>query len=77
MGLNLLWEPEQSDELKKRLSSAAALEYFDKNAPTKVIADTSPVCLGAVLMQQQGKELRVISYASQSLSDTERQYSQT
>lgn len=77
MGLNLLWGPEQFDELKKRLSSAAAFEYFDKNAPTKVIADTSPVGLRAVLMQQQGKELRVISYASQSLSDTERQYSQT
>ena len=45
--------------------------------PTKVIADASPVGLGAVLVQQQGEELRVISYASRSLSDTKRRYSQT
>ena len=65
------------DELKKRLSNAETLGYFDKNAPTKVIADASPVGLGAVLVQQQGEELRVISYSSRSLSDTERRYSHT
>jgi len=70
-------QQESFDELKKRLSSADTLGYFDKNAPTKVIADASPVGLGALLVQQQGEELRVISYASRSLSDTERQYSQT
>ena len=42
-----------------------------------MIADASPVGLGAVLVQEQGGELRVISYASRSLSDTERRYSQT
>ena len=51
-------------ELKKRLSSAETLGYFDKNTPTKVIADASPAGLGAVLVQQQGEERRVISYAS-------------
>ena len=74
------WGPEQQqsfDELKKRLSSAETLGYFDKNAPTKVIADASPVGLGAVLVQEQGEELRVISHANRSLSDTERRYSQT
>ena len=55
------------DELKKRLSSAETLAYFDKNAPAKVIADASHVGLGAVLVQEQGEELRVISYASRSL----------
>ena len=74
------WGPEQQqsfDELKKRLSSAETLGYFDKNVLTKVITDASPVGLGAVLVQEQGEELRVISYASRSLSDTERRYSQT
>ena len=42
-----------------------------------MIADASPVGLGAMLVQEQGEELRVISYASRSLSDTERRYSQT
>ena len=55
------------DELKERLSSAQTLAYFDKNAPAKVIADASPVVLGAVLVQEQGEELRVISYESRSL----------
>ena len=78
-GEPFVWGPEQQqsfDELKKRLSSAETLGYFDKNAPTKVIADANPrpVGLGAVLVQEQG---RVIIYASRSLSDTERRYSQT
>ena len=66
-----MWGPEQQqsfDELKKRLSSVETLAYFNKNAPAKVIADASPVGLGAVLVQVQGEELRVISYASRSLS---------
>ena len=61
-GEPFVWGPEQQqsfDELKKRLSSAETLGYFDKNAPTKVIADASPVGLGAVLVQERG-ELRVI-----------------
>ena len=79
-GEPFVWDQEEQqsfDELKKRLASAEILGYFDKNAQTKVIADASPVGLGAVLVQQQGEELRVISYASRSLSDTKRRYSQT
>ena len=68
-------EQQWFDQLKKRLASAEILGYFDKNAQTKVIADASPVGRGAVLVQQQGEELRVISYPSRSLS--ERRYSKT
>ena len=74
-GEPFVWGPEQQqsfDELRKRLPNADTLGYFEKNAPTKVIADGSPVGLGAVLVQQQEEELHVISYASRSLSDTER-----
>jgi hypothetical protein len=45
-------EQESFDELKKRLASAETLGYYDKNAPTKVIADASHVGLGAVLVQE-------------------------
>ncbi|KAJ8366663.1 hypothetical protein AAFF_G00345590 [Aldrovandia affinis] len=72
--------PEQRrafNALKDELARAGTLAYFDKDAETKVIADASPVGLGAVLVQvQQGEEVP-ICYVSRSLSDCERRYSQT
>ena len=70
-------QKEAFEELKRRLSSAETLGYFDKDAPTQVVADASPVGLGAVLTQVQKDGPRVISYASRSLTETERRYSQT
>ena len=64
-------------ELKNRLSNAKTLGYFDKNAPTQVIADARPVGLGAVLTYTHKDGPRIISYASRSLTETERRYSQT
>ena len=65
------------NELKRRLSSAETLGYFDKDAKTLIIADASPVGLGEILIQEQQGRKRVISYASKSLSAVERRYSQT
>ena len=42
-----------------------------------IITDASPVGLGAVLIQEQQRTKRVISYASKSLSEVERRYPQT
>ena len=64
-------------ELKKRLTNSETLGYFDKDAPTQVIADASPVGLGAVLTQISKDGPRIISYASRSLTSTETRYSQT
>ena len=64
-------------ELKERLACAQTLGYFDKHAPTQVIADASPVGLGTVLTQKQKNGPRVICYASRGLTNTERRYSQT
>lgn len=75
-----VWTNEQEhsfNTLKGRLSNAEILGYFDVNAKTAIIADGSPVGLGAVLMQTQNGESRMISYASRSLSDVEKCYSQT
>jgi hypothetical protein len=72
--------PEQKSAfqtLKDKLASANLLAYFDKSAPTKVIADASPVCLGAVLVQEQNGVSVPVYYASRSLTDCERRYSQT
>ena len=64
-------------ELKKPLSNSETLGYFHKDAPTQIIADTSPVGLGVVLTQMSEDGPRIISYASQSLTSTETRYSQT
>ncbi|XP_058817423.1 uncharacterized protein K02A2.6-like [Topomyia yanbarensis] len=53
------------------------LSHFDPKLKTRVVADASLVALGAVLLQFYEGEPRVISYASKSLTDTERRYAQT
>ena len=70
-------QKEAFEELKKRLSSAETLGYFDKDAPTQIVADASPVGLGAVLTQVHKDGPRIISYASRSLTSTETRYSET
>lgn len=58
------------------MADAEALAYCYKGAPTKVIADASPVGLGAVLVQNQNEAWVPIFYASPSLTECERKYSQ-
>ena len=75
-----VWGEEQQisfDTLKSLLADADMLGYYDMNAKTQVITDASPVGLGAVLVQEQNGENRVICYASRSLTDVEQCYSQT
>lgn len=65
------------NKIKEILSNPVTLGYFDCLAETQVIADASPIGLGAVLIQTQNGENRIISYANRTLSDVERRYSQT
>ena len=53
------------------------MAYYDKNAPTEVVTDASPVGLGAILVQEQQGVKRAIAFANRSLSEVERRYSQT
>ena len=79
-GVPFVWGNEQEEsfkELKRQLASAPVLAYFDKDAHTRVIADARPVGLGAVLVQEKNGESRAVCYASRSLSQVERRYSQT
>ncbi|PIK38325.1 hypothetical protein BSL78_24838 [Apostichopus japonicus] len=79
-GQTFSWGKEQEQSfqsLKNVLTKADTLAYFDKNAKTQVISDASPVGLGAILVQIQNGEARIIGYASRSLTDVERRYSQT
>ena len=79
-GTKFVFGPEQRasfNELKKTLANAETLGYFEKAAKSRIIADASPVGLGAVLIQEQHGQPRVISYASRSLTNVEKRYSQT
>ena len=63
--------------LKEAMSNTETLGFYDMKAKTKIVTDASPVGLGAVLIQVKNNTPRVVYYASRSLSDVERRYSQT
>ncbi|XP_055711553.1 uncharacterized protein K02A2.6-like [Phlebotomus papatasi] len=66
--------------LKEMIMGCETLGYFDNNRRTRVIADASPVGLGAVLVQyEDDEEVKpiIIAFASKSLSPTEQRYCQT
>ena len=73
------WELEQQlafDELKEALCSSPVLGYADYTKPFILHTDASLDGLGAVLYQlDPSNKLRVIAYASRSLSKSERNYS--
>lgn len=75
-----VWGREQKesfDALKKSLTNELTLGYYDIKSRTQVVADASPVGLGAVLIQFHGDDARIIAYASRSLTATEMNYAQT
>lgn len=54
------------------------MSYFYPGRETELIVDASPVGLGAILCQKDEKGVTyMVAYASRSLSDVERRYSQT
>ena len=61
--------------IKTLMSASETLAYFDRSAETTVVADASPVGLGAVLIQKQAGIDRVVAYGHRSLSETEQRYS--
>jgi hypothetical protein len=55
------------------------MSYFNQKWQTEIVADASPVGLGAILAQANPsniEERKIVSYASRLLHDTERRYSQ-
>ncbi|CAB0040770.1 unnamed protein product [Trichogramma brassicae] len=61
-------------QLKSALINARMLGYYDPEDKTQVIADASPVGLGAVLIQIDRNGPRVIVYGSKSLTDCENRF---
>lgn len=82
-GAGFNWQEEHQrafETLKSAVKNVTELAYFEPQRRTRVVADASPVALGAVLVQfkddEEGRPL-IISFASKSLTDTERRYCQT
>jgi len=78
-GVTFKWGEEQQtafQELKCLITQAETLGYFRVDCRKRIVADVSPVGLGAVLAQEQGGTWRAVLYASRSLTDVERHYSQ-
>ena len=64
---------EALDALKKALSEACTLAFFDQTKPTEIYTDASPVGVSAVLTQ----EGQIIQFGSRALTNVEQRYSQT
>lgn len=76
-GQKWAWTEKSFNEMKRALVREPCLAYYKIDAPTVVICDASPVGLGAVLLQEQTDgQNKPITYASSSLTPTERRYSQ-
>ncbi|XP_062578034.1 uncharacterized protein K02A2.6-like [Saccostrea cucullata] len=77
--VKFVWSAEQKksfDTLKSCLSNVKTLGHYRLDAEkTQLVTDASNVGLGAVLLQVNKGETRVISYASRTLSAAERNYS--
>ena len=74
------WGHEQQlafDRLRHVLTSNDVMAHFVTGAHTELRVDASPVGLGAVLTQTIDGISRPVAYASRTLSDVERRYSQT
>ena len=75
--LPIVWSPElQSiiDDVIDTLQNPPVMAYPDFDKPFILNTDASGYGLGAVLYQQQGDDLRVISYASRTLNEAESKY---
>jgi transposase InsO family protein len=75
-----VWKEDQQrsfDVLKHALTSDPVLGLYDENAETELHTDASGYGLGAVLVQMQKGNEKVIAYASRVLSKAEKNYSTT
>lgn len=65
------------NKLKAALVEIPSLGYYNPDDRTVVVADASPVGLGAVLVQTDNRGARIIAYGNKTLSECERRYCQT
>ena len=74
------WGKEQNEAFEaliNQLAKASMMALYDKDVPTEMVSDASPVVLGAILVQEKQGVKRAVVFARRNLSDVERRYSQT
>ena len=74
-GAEFVWSQTQEDafqRLKRMISEAPTLRFYDVNEEVTVEADASDYALGCVLLQKS----QPVAFASRTLTPTERNYSQ-
>ena len=57
-------EDEAFEALKNQLAEASMMAVYDKEAPTEVVTDASPVGLGAILVQDKQGVKRAVAFTS-------------
>ena len=75
----MVWGPAQEDTfnaIKSKLANPTTLALYDPAIPTKISADASAYGSGAVLLQQHADMWKPVAFASRSMTETERWYSQ-
>lgn len=73
------WGPSQEQafaQVKEELSQPTILTLYDPDKESKISADASAYGLGAVLFQKTDSNWKPVAYASRSMSETERRYTQ-
>ena len=78
-GTEFLMQKPQIDafeKLKRQISSAPLLQFYDPNLPTRIRTDSSSVGLGAMLEQRIDDSWHPIAFASRALEKSEQNYAQ-
>lgn len=75
--MDVVWTKNQEwSKLKTTLTTEPVLAYFDPSKKTKISTDSTKNGIGAVLLQADGEDWRLVAYASRTMTAAECRYAQ-